>query len=146
MRISNYLDKRLIFFLNDTNKEDALRTIVKESLKIKELPDGDLFYNAICEREKIVSTGIGMSVAIPHAKLHCYHDFFLAMGILERGVDWHAFDGAPVRLIFLIGGPDDKQNEYLKILSLLTTALRDENLRREMLTATKADEVIKLFE
>jgi len=146
MKISNYIDKRLIYFLKETTKEEALHNVVRDSLKIKELPDGDKFYNAICEREKIVSTGIGMGVAIPHAKLHSYHDFFIAVAILERGVDWGAMDGAPVRLIFLIGGPDDKQNEYLKILSLLTGALRDENLRKEMLTATRAEEIIKLFE
>ena len=146
MKISNYLDKRLIFFLKEATKEDALKTIVERSPEIKELPDGDKFYNAIFEREKIVSTGIGMGVAIPHAKLHSYHEFFIAIGILERGIEWKALDGAPVRLIFLIGGPDDKQNEYLKILSLLTTALRDENLRKEMLTATSAEEIIKLFE
>ncbi len=87
-----------------------------------------------------------MGVAIPHAKLASYHDFFIAIGILEKGLEWKALDGAPVRMIFLIGGPDDKQNEYLKILSLLTTILRDETLRKEMLAATAADEIIKLCE
>jgi len=69
------------------------------------------------EREKIVSTGIGMGVAIPHAKLTSVEDFFIAIGILSKGVQWNALDGGPVRLIFMIGGPDDKQTAYLQILS-----------------------------
>jgi nitrogen PTS system EIIA component len=146
MKISDYLDKNLIFFLSESSKEDALRRLVNDSLAVKNLPDRDKFFTAIFEREKIVSTGIGMGVAIPHAKLTSYHDFFIALGILEKGLEWKAIDNAPVRMIFLIGGPDDKQNEYLKILSLLTTILRDETLRKEMLAATGADEIIKLCE
>lgn len=98
------------------------------------------------EREEIVSTGIGMGVAIPHAKLHDYDDFFICIGILSKGVDWHAMDGALVRLIFMIGGPDDKQTEYLQILSRLTVALKDEERRKKMLTLNSPDAIIELFE
>ncbi|MDB6081447.1 MAG: hypothetical protein JWO53_719 [Chlamydiia bacterium] len=146
MKISNYVNNNLICFIDASTKENALKLLIEASLKIKALPDGEKFFNAIYEREKIVSTGIGMGVAIPHAKLASYHDFFLVIGVLSRGLPWNALDGAPVRLIFLIGGPDDKQTEYLQILSLLTTALRDENLRKEMLAATSPEEITKLFE
>ncbi len=146
MKIFNYIDEKLIYFLDANSKEEALKTLVKGALAVKELPDGQAFHNAIFDREKIVSTGIGMGVAIPHAKLSSLHDFFIVIGILQKGVDWNALDGAPVRLIFLIGGPDDSQTEYLKILSLLTMALRDENLRKEMLSATTTEEIMNLFE
>jgi nitrogen PTS system EIIA component len=146
MKIFNYIDEKLIYFLESSSKEEALGSLVKGALAIKQLPDGKAFHTAILDREKIVSTGIGMGVAIPHAKLATLREFFIVIGILQKGVDWNALDGAPVRLIFLIGGPDDKQNEYLKILSSLTMALRDENLRKEMLSATTAEEVINLFE
>lgn len=146
MKISNYLNKNLIYFLEAQTKEKALKELVEASLKVTKLPDGDKFYKAISEREKIVSTGIGMGVAIPHAKLASYHEFFLSIGILPRSIEWNALDSAPVRMIFLIGGPDDRQTEYLQMLSALTTALRDENLRKEMLTSTTAEEIVKLFE
>lgn len=146
MKIFNYLNEKLIYFLNESSKEEALLALVKATVKIKQLPDEDKFYEAILEREKIVSTGIGMSVAIPHAKLASYHEFFVTIGILRKGVDWNALDSSPVRLIFMIGGPDDKQTEYLQILSSLTMALRDENLRKEMLEATTPEEVLNLFE
>ena len=72
------------------------------------------------KREKIVSTGIGMGVAIPHAKLPSFDRFFLAVGLqkVKDGIDWDALDGAPVRLIFMIGGPANQQTDYLKILSI----------------------------
>lgn len=145
-KIASHLNKKLIFFMHTKTKEETLKLLINNTLEIKNLSNGDKFYNAIAEREKIVSTGIGMGVAIPHAKLASYHDFFVAIGILERGIDWHALDNTPVRLIFLIGGPDDRQTEYLQILSALTTVLRDENLRKDMLGAQNATEIIQLFE
>jgi PTS system nitrogen regulatory IIA component len=146
MKIANYLNKKLVFFMHTKTKEETLKLLISNTLDIKNLSSSDQFYNAIWEREKIVSTGIGMGVAIPHAKLASYHDFFVAIGVLERGIDWHAIDNTPVRLVFLIGGPDDRQTEYLQILSALTTMLRDENLRKDMLGTQNGEEIIKLFE
>lgn len=146
MKIFDYLDERLVFFLDVKTKEEALEKLVGQSIEIAALPDGERFHQAILDREKIVSTGIGMGVAIPHAKLSSYDHFFIAIGILQSGIDWNALDGAPVRLLFLIGGPDDKQTEYLKILSNLTHALRDEELRKQLIAATSPLEVIRLFE
>jgi len=146
MKVYNYLNSKLIFFLDAASKEEALNQIVKLSVDAIELPEGERFRQAIFDREKIVSTGIGMGVAIPHAKLAAYDDFFIAIGVLKSGIDWNALDGAPVRLIFLIGGPDDKQTEYLKILSSLTGVLRDEELRKNLIGTTLPKEVISLFE
>jgi PTS system nitrogen regulatory IIA component len=146
MKIFNYLDEKLIFFLDASTKEEALGTLVDQTIEIATLPEGIRFKTAIFDREKIVSTGIGMGVAIPHAKLASYNDFFIAIGILNSGIDWNALDGAPVRLLFLIGGPDDKQTEYLKILSNLTSILRDEELRKGLISAQSSAEVMQLFE
>lgn len=145
MKIATYLDKHLIYFLDASSKEEALQALVNAAIRIKELPESNHFYTAILERENIVSTGIGMGVAIPHAKLPFYNQFFISIAILQKGVDWNALDGAFVRLIFLIGGPDDKQTEYLKILSLLTGILRDEELRKKLQMAKNQDEVLQLL-
>lgn len=146
MKIYDYLNEELIFFLDVATKDEALKALVELAVQVKKLPEGERFHQAILDREKIVSTGIGMGVAIPHAKLPTYNDFFIAIAILKTGIDWNALDGAPVRLIFLIGGPDDKQTEYLKILSSLTSVLRDEELRKQLIAATSAKEVANLFE
>jgi PTS system nitrogen regulatory IIA component len=146
MKISNYLCDELVCFLKETSKDEVLKKLIQASLRAKKLSDEKPFATAIFEREKIVSTGIGMGVAIPHAKLDDLSEFFIVIGILERGVDWHALDGAPVRLIFMIGGPDDRQTEYLQILSTITQIVRDEALRRDLFSAQNGQEVIKLLE
>ncbi|BBI17688.1 PTS sugar transporter subunit IIA [Neochlamydia sp. S13] len=145
IKISKYLDSRNILFMSAEDRDEALHAMVENLHQNHFLHDKEAFYQAILEREKVVSTGIGMGVAIPHAKLKGYESFFIAIGILQKGVDWNSLDGSPVRIIIMIGGPDDKQTEYLQILSALTTAVKDENRRKKMLTLNSAEAIMTLF-
>jgi nitrogen PTS system EIIA component len=145
IRLSEYIDEKLIVFLDTTSKEAVLKKLVDVVITEKELPAHDRFYQAILDREGLVSTAIGMGVAIPHAKLPVYTDFFMAVGVLQKGIDWSAPDDSLVRLVFLIGGPDNKQTEYLKLLSSITTVMRNEQLRRRLTTATSPEAVAALL-
>lgn len=146
MHISRYMDPQLVVFLNTSTRDDTLRQLVHHIYEVGKLEDEEVFYQAISEREKIVSTGIGMGVAIPHAKLPSYDQFFIALGVLQKPVNWYALDEAPVRLVFMIGGPDDKQTEYLQILSNLTHALKNEQRRKKLLTLQQPSSMIELFQ
>lgn len=145
IRISKYLDPKTVSFTDAKTRDDVLFLLVDILHKQEKVTNKDVFYQAIIEREKIVTTGIGMGIAIPHAKLTDYDDFFMAIGILKQGVDWGSIDGNPVRLVFMIGGPDDKQTEYLKLLSDITLALKDEDRRKKLLNLESPEDVIKIF-
>jgi len=146
MRISDYLDSRLITFLDASSRDEAIDALIDLLESEGKFVDKEQFRQAIFHREKLVSTGIGMGVAVPHAKLNEFPHFFIAIGIQQKkGLDWDALDKAPVRLIFMIGGPDHKQTEYLQILSLLTSAIRDVDLRKQLLNADSPEEVLELF-
>lgn len=146
MRISDYLDAGLITFLDLDTRDQAIDQLVCLADSGGYLPDKELFRQAIYNREELVSTGIGMGVAIPHAKLNELSDFFIVIGIQQKkGIDWNALDKAPVRLIFMIGGPEDRQTEYLQILSLITSAIRDIDLRKKLVGAQSIDEIYNLF-
>jgi nitrogen PTS system EIIA component len=147
MTISKYLDSRLVVFLEESTRDAAIEKLVNVLDAAGKLTDKARFHHAILDRERIVSTGIGIGVAIPHAKLEGYDDFFIAIGIQKKkGVDWNALDGCPVKLIFMIGGPEHKQTEYLKILSRLTQAVKDEERRKKLLKTHSPNEVIDLFQ
>lgn len=146
MRIADYLDSRLISFLDEQTRDEAIDALIDRLDEAGKLPDKQAFRKAIFHREGIVSTGIGMGVAVPHAKMRGLRDFFIAIGIQQKkGIEWNALDKAPVRIIFMIGGPDDQQSEYLQILSMLTSAIRDIDLRKKVLKAAKPEEIFELF-
>ncbi len=145
--LSQFLEEGVISFLEATHRDEALKFLVDELKRAHKIEDSKLFLNALLKREKIVSTGIGMGVAIPHARMETFDHFFLAVGIqkAKKGIQWCALDGSLVKIIFMIGGPADKQTEYLQFLSRLTTALKDEKRRIELLKAKSSEEVITLF-
>lgn len=146
MEFADYLDSKLVVFLEATTREQAVDELLERLDREGKLPHRKAFRTALLHREQIVSTGIGMGVAIPHAKLGHLSDFFIAIGVQRKhGIDWNALDKAPVRLIFLIGGPDNRQSEYLQILSQLTTAIKDAELRKALLKARTAEEVLSHF-
>ncbi|PIS01464.1 MAG: PTS sugar transporter subunit IIA [Chlamydiae bacterium CG10_big_fil_rev_8_21_14_0_10_35_9] len=146
MKIFNYIDLENILFLSEEKRDDALQTLVESLSASGKLKNKSDFFNAILEREKIVSTGIGMGVAIPHAKMEDYQDFFIAIGIQQqKGLEWNSLDHLPVKLIFMIGGPEDKQTQYLQILSKLTLVIRNEKLRKQIIYTNSSQEIIDLF-
>lgn len=146
MDIADYLDERLIVFLDVETRDEAIQSLIQKIPSTRAFPNQEAFLSAVLQREQIVSTGIGMGVAIPHAKLASLNDFFIVIGIQrKKGIEWNALDKAPVRLIFLIGGPDHRQAEYLQILSRLTMAIKDIETRKEILKAETAKEVFDLF-
>ncbi|MGA8163743.1 MAG: PTS sugar transporter subunit IIA [Waddliaceae bacterium] len=145
MKLSRYLDVKLVTFLETETRYETLRAMVDVIEASGKLTNKEEFFKAIIDREAIISTGIGMGVAIPHAKLPTYDNFFIAIGLLKKGVDWDALDEASVRIVFMIGGPDDKQTEYLQILSGLTVAIKDEERRKKMLSMQSPKAIIDLF-
>lgn len=144
MKISNYI--QTLSFLDASNRNEAIDALIELLEKKRKLPNKMAFRKAIFDREELISKGIGMGVAVPHAKLKGFDDFFIAVGIQQKkGIEWEAIDKAPVRLIFLIGGPDDRQNEYLQILSQLTNAIKDQDLRKTLMQASSDQEVLEAF-
>ena len=143
--ISKYLNPNLVKHLEVDERDTALEMLVNALADEGKLKDKKAFLKAILERENIVSTGIGMGVAVPHAKLPSYETFFIAIGVHPKGIAWDALDGLPVRLVFMIGGPDDKQTEYLQLLSRLTLAIKDEERRKKLLQLTNPADIIALF-
>lgn len=146
LTISQYLDQNLVAFLDVKNQQEALSQLINLLDVQEKLIDKKAFFHAILGREKIVSTGIGIGVAIPHAKLPGYDDFFIAIG-LQKGesIPWNALDGLPVRIIFMIGGPENQQTKYLNILSLITLSIKDEMRRKNLMKAETPQEVIEIF-
>lgn len=151
MNFLQLIQRGVVCFLDVNDRNEAIHQLVGALGNVGELGECQVreqFFDAILKREKIVSTGIGMGVAIPHAKLENFDHFFLAVGIqkIRKGIEWGALDGAPVRLIFMIGGPNNQQTNYLNILSTLTMAIKDEGRRIKILSSKSREQVIALFQ
>jgi PTS system fructose-specific IIC component len=105
------------------------------------------FKQAILKREQESSTGIGMNVAVPHGKSAAVLKPRVVFGIKPEGVDWNSSDGTPAKLIFMIAVPaENKGNEHLKILQMLSRKLMDDAFREQLLQVTTKQEAYQLLD
>ena len=142
-RISPLFSEDRISFLDSKTKDDTIGELVELSRDV--VTDVEEFKRTILEREAIISTGIGQGFAIPHVKNEFVENFFITMGIIHDGVEWDAIDNKPVHVVFMIGGPDGKQNEYLSILSKLSLIIKNPLNKEFMLNAGSASDILKFF-
>jgi mannitol/fructose-specific phosphotransferase system IIA component (Ntr-type) len=95
---------------------------------------------AVEEREAGWSTGVGFGVAIPHARSSAVSQLTLVCGVSRDPVPYDSIDGEPVRLFFLIVGPEASGGQHVKVLSRIARLVRRENLRQRLCEAQTADE------
>jgi mannitol/fructose-specific phosphotransferase system IIA component (Ntr-type) len=95
---------------------------------------------AIEEREAVLSTGIGFGVAIPHARSSGIRELTLVCGLSPEPVPYDSIDGEPVRLFFLIVGPEGSAGQHVKVLSRIARLVRRDNLRQQLCDASTPDE------
>ncbi|MMZ49319.1 PTS system mannose-specific EIIBCA component [compost metagenome] len=104
------------------------------------------FKQAILDREKESSTGIGMNIAIPHGKSEAVLKPSVVFGVKRSGVDWKSLDGSEAKLIFMIAVPrNSKDNAHLKVLQMLSRKLMDDHFREALLAVTTKEDAYQLL-
>ena len=78
--LENIIPPERVKVLEATDKESALREMAALISTAPEVQDPERLLEAIFEREEIMSTGIGLGIAIPHAKISAVTDFVVALG------------------------------------------------------------------
>lgn len=128
---SEALDDGGVFYRIDGHtREEALASVV-DHLRLPEEVDRDYLYRVLLAREKLASTAIGESIAIPHPR----HPGPLlvtrptaTLCFLENPLDFNALDGRPVRILFTLISPTLRF--HLHLLSRLGFLLKDAEFRR----------------
>jgi len=131
--------------LTGSTKAEVLDELIPLLVGAPEVKDADALRRAIFEREKIMSTGIGQGLAIPHARLDSVTNFVGALGLSRAGIPFDAFDDQPVHIVVMIAGPP-RHREYLPILAQVTLTLKQEWNRRKLLEITTGDELAQALE
>lgn len=146
MKISDILTEHLVVTgLEGNSKEeiiDAMIDLVASSPKVQ---DKTKVRDAILEREKIMSTGVGNGFAIPHGKTDAVTDIVAAFAITAEPIDYQSLDEKPVRLVFLLVGKDSMVGPHIKLLSRISRLMNKEEFRKRLLETKTSKEVIDMF-
>lgn len=144
-KVSEYTNENFIKKLKSKNKFKAIEELARLFDGAQVCTDIDELVNALVEREKIMSTGIGFGLAIPHAKIKSVKDIAFAIGISKAGIDFDSIDGKPVHLIILVAAGDRQHKDYLTLLSRIMSILKDETRRYEIIHAANSAKIIEIL-
>ncbi len=146
MKLTSLFGKERVFFIEEGDKEKALRELVKKLKKEKIITKENQIFEKVKEREKLGSTSIGRAIAIPHCKLKGLKDPIVAIGISKRGIDYHSIDGKPVNLLIFVASPLENPTLHLQILASAAHLAKNisSNLK-ELLETNSKDEIYELL-
>ena len=121
------LDSTIVGLKSD-NKEDIIGELVGCLQVGTAITDREKVLQAVLEREKIMSTGIGDGIAIPHGKMAELDRLYGMFARLEQPIDFHAIDERPVDLIFVLLAPENAGADHLKALARISRLLRNNGI------------------
>ena len=127
-------------------KADVLNKMIDMLVDVPGVNSRSEIANAIFDREEIMSTGIGLSIAIPHCRLNGVKDISLAVGVAKKPVrDYQSIDDKPVKIIVMILAGRNLHTEYIKVLALVSSFLKKEGVRERLLESDTKEEILSVF-
>ena len=101
---------------------------------------------AIFRREELMSTGIGFGVGVPHVRLDGVKDMVMALGIARKPLtDYASLDDVPVQIVCMVAAGSSQHPQYIRALSAISSRLKDESVRKALISSTDAQTAFKLF-
>ncbi|MEU9110127.1 fructose-specific PTS transporter subunit EIIC [Streptomyces xanthophaeus] len=135
--LSGYLTGRTVKTeLAADSKEAAIREMAEMLAGTGNVRDVDELVRVALAREAQGTTGLGESIAIPHAKTDAVARPTVGFARSDAGIEWGALDGTKARLVFMISVPEAAAgDEHLRILALLSRKLMDSDFRARLQAA-----------
>jgi fructose-specific phosphotransferase system IIA component len=146
MKVSEYLNEdNVLLNVEAKDKYDLIDKLIEVASKSGKILDKEKVRQAVYEREKILSTGVGKGFAVPHGKTDAVNDIVLAFAITKEPLDYEALDNQPVRLVMLMVGKDSLVSSHIKLLSRISRLMNNDEFRENLLNAKTKEEVLDIF-
>ena len=131
--------------LESKNKNAVIKELYNNLKKTNLIKDEELGLNDIFAREEMGSTGIGKKIALPHAKTKAVDELIATFGISRNGIDYESLDNENVNIFFMFLCPEEKTQEYLKVLARISRLIRDDKFIDKLLKAESNGEIIEII-
>jgi PTS system nitrogen regulatory IIA component len=122
------------------SKTKLLRSLSDQAALALDLPADDIF-QAIHNREKLGSTGVGEGIAIPHAPVPGLETPFGMVVRLKKPIDFESIDDIPVDIVCLLLMPGQSSTTYLNVLASMARKLRSPKVVKSIRQAVLIEQV-----
>ena len=145
MKLKQYLKEENVFVTEAATKAQVLKESAAVCANSTGL-DGKTLLDAINHREKLMSTGIGQGLGVPHVRLGGIKHPTLTVAICPNGIkDYTAIDNKPINIAVLIVAPKGRHETYIRLLGAVVEVLKQSDLREKILTAESPHEAYQIL-
>jgi mannitol/fructose-specific phosphotransferase system IIA component (Ntr-type) len=128
--------------LSAGSKTEAINALVDVLNGHTAIDNLEAVRTAVFDREKMMSTGVGKGLALPHAKTSATTETVAAFATMAEPVDFGAVDDEPVHLVLLLVGPAKDKSRHIKILGRISRLVSRDPLRRRLKQASDPQAVV----
>ena len=146
MALKDALHPHRIRILESSTKDQVLSQLVELLGESGDMPDKANLKQQILYREQLMSTGIGLGIAVPHVRMEGVKAPIVAIGICRGGVpDYESIDDSAVKIVVMIVAGKDQHREYIRLLSEIVSKLKGERMIEQLLKAESPEEICGLL-
>ncbi len=146
IKIADILDPACICLnMEAKDKVSALNQMVDLLALNGKVHDRATLATVILDRERLMSTGIGNGVALPHGKTNVVDRSMAALATLRTPIDFDALDDKPVSIILLLVGTEGNVGVHLRLLSRISRMVGSEQFRTSLLNTKSIENVMTLL-
>jgi PTS system fructose-specific IIC component len=150
MKLADFVvPEAIISDLRARTKEGAIREMVDALHAAGYVGEADRedFVQAILYREQLGSTGFGQAgVAFPEARIRPVARMVGVIALSREGVEFDAWDGGPVHILFLLACPPDRPADFLRAAEMNSwLLLGHEAFRDRLRRAGTREEIVGLI-
>lgn len=131
--------------LKSRTKDDVIEEMVDILDRTGKIKNKNAVLKAVMDRERIMTTGIGNGVGVPHCKTNAVDRLVAALGISREGIDFQAPDDEPARLIFILIAEQNNPGPHVRALARLARLLSSKQVRDELLAAKTPGELLRII-
>jgi len=135
---------QIVTNLSSSGKMDIIKELLDILNKKGLIPNNEEAYQALLDREEIMTTGIGAGIALPHAKISGINNIIAVIGVKKEGLDFQAMDKKPVYIVVLILSPASDPVPHIQFLAAITKLLSNKE-RRERIIESSSSQIYQII-
>lgn len=139
-------ENNIVLDLAATSQAEAIGALAKVLEQNGNISDATTFTTDVLNREAMTTTGIGHNIAIPHGKSDSVKQASLVFAKNKYPLEWHALDGSPVNIIFLMAvSAGDAGKDHLRMLANLAGRLMDDDFVEAIKAENDPAKILAIF-
>lgn len=146
MKLIEIFNKNTIEILDNVSSKNDLISRLIENVDGSKINDKSKALDDVLAREKVMSTGVGKGIALPHAKTQAVEDICGSLILLNQPVDFNSLDNKPIRLSCLLLSKITNIGLHLKMLSSLSKLLNNDSIRNNIFNCNNTLEIYNIIE